>query len=294
MSPGGAGPNKLVEADGLTITFHTPRGETAAVTDISFNVGRERLGVVGESGAGKSTLGRALLGLLPETARIDARRFSFQGADLLTMPASGRRALRGRRMAMILQDPRHALNPVMTVGTQIAETLKRHAGLGAKESRARGRALLASVRIADPERVWRAYAHELSGGLAQRAMIAMMLAPGPELLIADEATSALDVMAREQVLAVLAEQQRARGMGVLMISHDLGLVARFCDRVLVMRQGRVVEEATGRALAAGNATDPYTRHLLAVQPRLEIVGASGPPNRESHPHPNPPPSRGRA
>lgn len=263
----------LVEVDGLTIAFRTRRGATNAVTEISFTLGHERLGVVGESGAGKSTIGRALLGLLPPTAGAYARRFAFQGADLLTMAEPARRALRGRRMAMILQDPRHALNPVMTVGAQIAETLKTHTTLDAPAAQLRGIELLASVRIADPERLWRAYAHELSGGLAQRAMIAMMLAPGPELLIADEATSALDVMAREQVLAVLAEQQRARGMGLLMISHDLGLVARFCDRVLVMRQGRVVEEATGEALAAGDAKHPYTRHLLAVQPRLDAVVA---------------------
>ncbi len=263
----------LVEVEGLTIAFRSRRGAAKAVTDISFALGRERLGVVGESGAGKSTIGRALLGLLPPSAEVSARKLAFEGGDLLSMPPAARRALRGRRMAMILQDPRHALNPVMTVGAQIAETLATHTDLDTRQAEARGIALLASVRIADPERVWRAYAHELSGGLAQRAMIAMMLAPGPELLVADEATSALDVMAREQVLDVLAEQQRLRGMGLLMIGHDLGLVARFCDRVLVMRAGRIVEEATGAALAAGDAKDPYTRHLLAVQPRLDSAGA---------------------
>lgn len=265
----------LVEADGLTIAFRSRRGTTNAVTDIGFRMGRERLGVVGESGAGKSTIGRALLGLLPPTAIVSANRFAFDGNDLLAMSESERCALRGRRMAMILQDPRHALNPVMTVGAQISETLGVQSAMSPEDARSRGIDLLAAVRIADPERVWRAYAHELSGGLAQRAMIAMMLAPGPELLVADEATSALDVMAREQVLAVLAEQQRARGMGLLMISHDLGLVARFCDRVLVMRAGRVVEEATGAALAAGDAKDPYTRHLLTVQPRLKAERVLG-------------------
>jgi peptide/nickel transport system ATP-binding protein len=173
---------------------------------------------------------------------------------------------------MILQDARHALNPVMTVGAQIAEASRAHHAVSAREARRRGLALLDSVRIADPERVWRAYAHELSGGLAQRAMIAMMLAPGPDLLVADEPTSALDVIAREMVLGVLDEQVRDRRMGLILISHDLAVVSRFCDRVLVMLEGRVVEEVAGAALE--HARHPYTRRLLAARPRLAAGGAA--------------------
>lgn len=255
----------LLEVEDLGISFRTDRGAIAVVSGVSFTVAAgARLGVVGESGAGKSTLGRAVLGLLPDTATVTARRFAFGGENLQAMTARRRHDLRGQRMSLILQDPKHALNPVMTVGAQIAEVLRQHDGLSAAQCRDRGIALLSSVRIADPERVWAAHAHTLSGGLAQRAMIAMMLAPGPDLLIADEATSALDVMARESVLAVLDEQQRARGMAVIVISHDLGLVARFCDSVLVMRDGRVVESVAAESLRRGEAAEPYTRHLLAL------------------------------
>jgi peptide/nickel transport system ATP-binding protein len=266
----------LLVVDGLAVSFKGARGATDVLRDVDFCLAPgERLGVVGESGAGKSTIGRTILGLLPDTATVSARRFDFAGEDLVSMPPRQRHGLRGRRMAMILQDPKHALNPVMTVGAQISEVLRAHAGLDAASCRARGIELLASVRIKDPERVWRAHAHTLSGGLAQRAMIAMMLAPGPDLLVADEATSALDVMARESVLAVLDEQQRARDMAVIMISHDLGLVTRFCDRVLVLRDGVVVETAPADDLRRGEAEDPYTRHLLALARAVDIEqGAS--------------------
>jgi peptide/nickel transport system ATP-binding protein len=253
----------LLVVDGLSVTFARDRRPLRAVDRVSFTLGREKLGLVGESGAGKSTLGRALLGLAPG-ATVDARRLAFKGRELARPAAFAR--LRGREAAMILQDARHALNPVMTVGAQIAEAVRAHHAVSAREARRRGLALLESVRVLDPGRVWRAYAHELSGGLGQRAMIAMMLAPGPDLLVADEPTSALDVIARETVLGVLDEQVRDRRMGLILISHDLALVSRFCDRVLVMLDGRVVEEVAGAALE--RARHPYTRRLLAARPRL--------------------------
>ena len=271
----------LVRVENLSVdipgAFHSVR----ALDRVSFLIGRERLGVVGESGAGKSTVGRCLLGLLPPDARVSARRLdvdghglcdaaSLRGSELSVRAA----ALRGRTASMILQDPRQALNPIQRVGAQIAETLRCHHGLSRRAARERGLETLASARVADPERVWRAFPHELSGGLAQRAAIAAALAPDPALLVADEPTSALDVMARGRVLSVIDEQVRARGMGVILIGHDLPLVSRFCDRLLVMRGGAIVEE-----LAHGApARHPYTQHLLAVSPRLD----------RPSPAPNPP------
>ncbi len=252
----------LLDVADLSVALRGARGRTRTLDRISFAMGRERLGIVGESGAGKSTLGRCLLGLLPPGAQVTARRLRLGGRDLLRDAA----VLRGRAIGMILQEPRQALNPIMRVGAQIAETLNRHHRLPRRAARDRGLAMLAAVRIADPERVWRAFPHELSGGLAQRATIAMMLAPDPALLIADEPTSALDVVSRNRVLSVIDEQVRARGMGVVLIGHDLLLVARFCDRVLVMRQGRIVDEFDG---SGDSARHPYTQHLLAVSPRLD-------------------------
>ena len=251
----------LLDVADLSVTMRGAYGPVRALAGVSFSMGRERLGIVGESGAGKSTVGRCLLGLLPPGARVAARRLRFGAHDL----RGGARGLRGRAIGLVPQDPRQALNPVMRVGAQIAETLRCHHRLSRGAARRRGLAMLRSVRVADPERVWRAFPHELSGGLAQRAVIAMMLAPDPALLVADEPTAALDSMARGRVLAVIDEQVCARGMGVILIGHDLPLVARFCDRLLVMREGRVVE-----ALAAGApARHPYTRHLLATSPRFD-------------------------
>ncbi len=257
----------LLEVADLSVALRGPEGWVRALDGVSFAMKRERLGIVGESGSGKSTLGRCVLGLLPSDARVSARVARVAGHDLRRElgrdPARAGRLLRGRSVSMILQDPRHALNPVMRVGAQIAETLRRHRRLPGRTAHARGLEMLSAVRIGDPERVWRAFPHELSGGLAQRAVIAMMLAPDPALLIADEPTSALDVMAKESVLSVIDEQVRVRGMGVMLIGHDLPLVSRFCDRLLVMRGGRIVEELTG-----GEAQHPYTQHLFEVSPRL--------------------------
>lgn len=257
----------LLELEGLDVTFPTPTGEVRAVRRVSFALGREKLGIVGESGSGKSTVGRAILRLVPRPGVVQAKRLLFDGLDLLSLPDRRMRDLRGSRLGMILQDPRFSLNPVMRVGAQIEEALRVHRRVGRREARRRTLEALEAVRIRDPERVYRAYPHELSGGMGQRAMIAMMLVGEPDLLIADEPTSALDVTVQMQVLAVLDELVRRRGMGLIFISHDLDLVASFCDRVLVMYAGRVVEELTARRLH--EARHPYTRGLLDCLPRID-------------------------
>lgn len=257
----------LLEVEDLRVTFPTPTGPFEAVRGVSFTLGRERLGIVGESGSGKSLTGRSVMGLLPANARLSARRLAFDGVDLLGADASALRRLRGRRLSLVLQDPKYSLNPVMRIGEQIAEAILVHRGGSAREARRRALEMLEAVRIRDPERVARLYPHEVSGGMGQRIMIAMMLAPEPDLLIADEPTSALDVTVQMQVLAILDDLVAKRGMGLIFISHDLDLVASFCDRVLVMYGGRVMEECRARDLAA--ATHPYTRGLLDSLPRIE-------------------------
>ena len=250
----------------LKVAFPTRSGVVQAVRGVSLEVGRERFGIVGESGSGKSTLGRAILGLLP-SATVTADRLAFDGIDLLRADRRTWRTLRGGRVGMILQDPKYSLNPVMRVGEQIAECVRDHAGLRGRAAKRRVLDLLADVRIHDPERVARAFPHELSGGMGQRAMIAMMLAGEPDLLIADEPTSALDVTVQLQVLAILDDLVRVRGMGLIFISHDLELVATFCDRVAIMYAGRVIEELPAREL--DRAGHPYTRGLLGCLPRLD-------------------------
>jgi peptide/nickel transport system ATP-binding protein len=233
---------------------------------VSFTLGRERLGIVGESGSGKSQTGRAIMGLTPAHARISASKLNFDGTDLLTAPAKVRRSLRGSRIAMILQDPKYSLNPVMSIGRQIVETLRTHENVGKREARDRAIAMLEAVQIRDAGRVFDLHPHEVSGGMGQRAMIAMMLIAGPELLIADEPTSALDVTVQLDVLRILDKLVAERGMGLIFISHDLRLVSSFCDRVIVMYAGRIVEEIAAGDLA--NAKHPYTQGLLNCMPTL--------------------------
>ncbi|MCS6931424.1 MAG: ABC transporter ATP-binding protein [Acetobacteraceae bacterium] len=257
----------LLEVEDLRVTFPTPTGPFEAVRGVSFSLGRERLGIVGESGSGKSLTGRAVIGLLPPNARLSARRLAFDGVDLLGADARMLRRLRGRRMSLVLQDPKYSLNPVLRIGEQIAEAVRLHRGGSAREARRRALGMLEAVRIRDPERAMRLYPHEVSGGMGQRIMIAMMLAPEPDLLIADEPTSALDVTVQMQVLAILDNLVAKRGMGLIFISHDLDLVASFCDRVLVMYGGRVMEECRARELAS--ARHPYTRGLLDSLPRID-------------------------
>ena len=241
-------------------------GYVEAVRGVSFQLGRERLGIVGESGSGKSQTGRAILGLTAPEGRVTARRLQFHGTDLLGCSPRQRRELRGGRIAMVLQDPKFSLNPVMTIGDQITETLRAHSRVSGREARQAALAALESVQIDDPARVCRLYPHEVSGGMGQRAMIAMMLIANPELLIADEPTSALDVTVQLQVLAILDGLVRQRGMGLIFISHDLRLVSTFCDRILVMYAGRVVEEIAAGGLA--DARHPYTLGLLNCLPKL--------------------------
>jgi peptide/nickel transport system ATP-binding protein len=259
----------MLAVEDLRVAYPAREGRIdEVVRGVSFTLGRERLGIVGESGSGKSQTGRAILGLTAPGARVSARQLAFEGIDLLNCSARERRALRGGRIAMVLQDPKYSLNPVLTIGDQIAETLRAHRKVSARETRTRVLESLAAVQIEDPERMARLYPHEVSGGMGQRAMIAMMLIAEPQLLIADEPTSALDVTVQLQVLGILDRLVRERGMGLIFISHDLRLVSSFCDRVLVMYAGKVVEEIAARELSI--ARHPYTRGLLNCLPRLDL------------------------
>jgi peptide/nickel transport system ATP-binding protein len=257
----------LLTVEDLRVAYPVREGGLKEVVrGVSFTLGRERLGIVGESGSGKSQTGRAILGLTAPGARVSARKLALGDIDLLTCSARQRRELRGGRIAMVLQDPKFALNPVLTIGDQIAETLRAHRRVNNGEARVRVLDALRAVQIDEPERMVRLYPHEVSGGMGQRAMIAMMLIAEPELLVADEPTSALDVTVQLQVLAILDRLVRERGMGLVFISHDLRLVSTFCDRVLVMYAGRVVEEIAATELA--QAKHPYTQGLLNCLPRL--------------------------
>ncbi|MCL5776983.1 ABC transporter ATP-binding protein [Limibaculum sp. FT325] len=262
----------LLEVENLRVTFATEAGPVEAVRGVSFRLDRERLGIVGESGSGKTMTGRSVLRLIRPPGRIEADRMAFGGVDLMRISEREMRALRGRRIAMVMQDPKFSLNPVMRVGAQLTEGLRLRDGMSAREARAKALEALEAVQIRDPERVLDAYPHELSGGMGQRVMIAMMLIPEPDLLIADEPTSALDVTVQAEVLRILDALVRERGMGLMFISHDLNLVARFCDRVLVMYRGRIVEEIEAQRLS--QATHPYTQGLLGCLPK--IGGARGP------------------
>ena len=257
----------LLEVENLRVAYPAREGGfTEVVRGVSFTLGRERLGIVGESGSGKSQTGRAILGLTAPGGRVSADTLRFAGRDLLTLSPRERRSLRGGRIAMVLQDPKFSLNPVMSIGAQIVETLRAHRIVSRRAARERALEALAAVQIDDPERVYALYAHEVSGGMGQRAMIAMMLIAEPELLIADEPTSALDVTVQLQVLAILDKLVAERGMGLVLISHDLRLVSSFCDRVLVMYAGRVVEQVAAADLA--HARHPYTQGLLNCLPQL--------------------------
>ena len=255
----------LLEVENLRVRF----GASEAVRGVSFSLARERLALVGASGAGKSLIGRSILRLLPPGAAMSADRLRFDGIDLARASVAQMRALRGRRIALVLQDPKFSLNPVMTIGAQIEEVFRLHHAHPPREARARAMAMLEAVRLSEPARVHGLYPHQVSGGMGQRAMIAMMLAGDPDLLIADEPTSALDASATLGVLEVLDDLVARRGMGLLFISHDLDLVAGFCDRVLVLEAGQVVESRAAEALA--DAQHPTTRRLLAARLSLGVL-----------------------
>ena len=257
----------LLVVDDLNVSFPGRSGVTRAVRNASFTLGRERLGIVGESGSGKSTTGRALLGLIPRPGIVTAKTMSYEGRDLLACSERDWQKLRGRRLSMVMQDPKYSLNPVQTVGQQISETCYLHLRTSREDARRRTIAMLEAVQIRDPELVSHLYPHQLSGGMGQRVMIAMMLIAEPDLLIADEPTSALDVTVQNEVLRILDDLVRERGMGLIFISHNLTVVSSFCDRVLIMYGGRIVEECAARDL--DSAQHPYTRALVAATPSLD-------------------------
>ncbi|EUB98747.1 Nickel-transporting ATPase [Rhizobium sp. CF080] len=260
-------PENILTVQNMSVEFPTLSGVVTAVRNVSFSVGREKVGIIGESGSGKSTVGRAIMRLQPPQAVVKADRLQFEDINLLTVPEEQMLSVRGRRISMILQDPKYSLNPVMTVGEQIAETVILHERVSKKEARQRTLAMLERVNIRDPQRVFDLYPHEVSGGMGQRIMISMMLIASPSLIIADEPTSALDVTVRQQVLSILDDLVTERNLGLIFISHDLNLVRSFCDRVIIMYAGRVVE--TIAAADLDDAQHPYTRGLLNALPSLD-------------------------
>lgn len=257
----------LLDVRDLSVDFVNGDAVTHAVRGVSFQLGREKLAIVGESGSGKSTVGRALLHLHPKKARIGASLMQFGDIDLLNASEAQMRAIRGKRISMIMQDPKYSLNPVVRVGDQIAEAWLTHHPGHKSEAKVKALEMLDVVRIRDPERVYQLYPHEISGGQGQRIMIAMMLITDPELVIADEPTSALDVSVRLQVLGLLDDLVKSRGLGLIFISHDINLVRSFCDRVLVMYAGRVVESIA--ACDLDHAQHPYTQGLISALPDMQ-------------------------
>ena len=260
----------LLSVRDLRICARTRGGERVIVDGVSFDVGAERVALVGESGSGKSLTARALLGLLPQSLSVTAGRIDFEGRDLRALSPRQWRGIRGSGMALILQDPRHALNPVLHVRQQMDEMLRLHQQLPAAERRDRTDEMLRAVGLMEPGRIGAAYPHELSGGMGQRVMLAMMLINGPRLLIADEPTSALDLSLRDQVLELMSSLVDQRLMGLLLISHDLQQVSRYCERVLVIYRGRIVDEQPAKELPT--AQHHYTRTLWACKPSGRTYG----------------------
>jgi oligopeptide/dipeptide ABC transporter ATP-binding protein len=266
---GGVGPAPLLAVRDLRVAFPTERSEARAVDGVSFDVGAgEIVGLVGESGCGKSVTAFSILGLVPPPGRIAAgSSIRLAGEELVTAPEARMRALRGRVVSMVFQEPMSALNPVMTVGRQVVEGLRAHRSLGAREARARGVELLDEVGIAEPRARFDAYPHQLSGGMRQRVLLAMALACEPRLLVADEPTTALDVTVQAQILELLLQLRDRHRMGILLVTHDLGIVAETCERVVVMYAGRVVETGPVEAIFR-TPRHPYTRGLLGSLPRV--------------------------
>jgi peptide/nickel transport system ATP-binding protein len=264
------GENPLLSVRGLTVrSIADPR--RPIVDSVSFDIGAERVGLVGESGSGKSLTARALMGLLNRPLEALAERLEFEGADLKGFSERQWERVRGSKMALVLQDARYALNPVLTIGQQIEEMLVLHDKTIDRKRRVRE--VLSGVGLTDPKIV-RAYPHQLSGGMGQRAMVAMMLANAPKLMIADEPTSALDADLRNQVLDLMCDPALKQPMGLLLISHDLQLVARYCDRALVMYRGRIVDQGSTEQLS--RSVHPYTRALWSCVPSGRTHGSSLP------------------
>ena len=259
----------LLEVRDLTVHFDTEDGLVEAVDGVTFNVrSGEILGVVGESGSGKSVTALALLRLIRPPGRIVHGAVRFEGTDLVGLSEDEMRAVRGTRIAMVFQSPRTALNPVLTVGRQISRLFELHQGASRAEGRARTIGMLKLVGISEPERRARQYAHQLSGGMCQRVMIAMALATSPRLLLADEPTTGLDVSIAAQILELLRDLGRRTGASILLITHDLGVVAEVCDRVAVMHAGQIVEVGAVRTIFA-RPLHPYTQALVRSIPRID-------------------------
>jgi peptide/nickel transport system ATP-binding protein len=260
----------LLEVRDLKTHFFTRDGVVRAVDGVSFDLSPgETLGIVGESGCGKSVTALSILGLIaPETGRIVGGSIRLRGRELTTLSHEEMRELRGHRIAMIFQEPMTSLNPVLDIGTQIAESVVRHLKLPWRAARDRAREMLDLVRIADPKQRLDEYPHQLSGGMRQRVMIAIALCCNPQVLIADEPTTALDVTIQAQILDLMLELKEKLGTAIILITHDLGVVAETCDRVLVMYAGRVVEQAPAASLFA-RPRHPYTRGLLRALPRAD-------------------------
>jgi dipeptide transport system ATP-binding protein len=262
----------LLEIENLCVEFPTPAGPVAAVDDVSLSLNKgEVLGIVGESGSGKSVTMLAVMGLIPYPGRIRAKRLAFEGRDLLALSDRERRKLVGKDVAMIFQEPTTSLNPCFTIGFQLAETLRLHEGMDRKAARRRSIELLEQVGIPAAESRLSAFPHQLSGGMNQRVMIAMAIACNPKLLIADEPTTALDVTIQAQILDLLLSLQRERGMALVLITHNMGVVADTAERVAVMYAGQVMEERESASLFAA-PQHPYTAALLAARPEASQGG----------------------
>jgi oligopeptide/dipeptide ABC transporter ATP-binding protein len=261
-------PQARLQVDSLTVAFPTSRGPIYPARQISFRVGNhETLGLVGESGSGKSVTLRAILGLIAPPGHVLGGRVLLEGVDLVTASRQDLQAIRGSLIGMIFQDPMASLNPVLSVGDQLSETLRYKAGLNGRAAMERAEAMLERVGIRPAKARLRSYAHQLSGGMAQRVMIALAIAGNPKLLLADEPTTALDVSVQDQVLSLLEELRLETGMGMVIVSHDLGVIARSCDRVAVMYAGSLLERGTVDEVLR-SPRHPYTRMLLATIPSL--------------------------
>ncbi|MCX6465599.1 MAG: ABC transporter ATP-binding protein [Pseudonocardiales bacterium] len=271
---GGASGHHLLEVDGLSVEFRTDYGTVRAVRDVSWHLDRgETLAILGESGSGKSVSAQAIMGILESPpARITSGAIRFNGTDLLTLPGEEQRAVRGAQISMVFQDALSALNPVFTVGSQIAEMFRVHRGTSKKEALEKAAELMDRVRIPGARSRVKDYPHQFSGGMRQRVMIAMALALDPAVIIADEPTTALDVTVQAQIVDLLLELQRENGMGIVLITHDLGVVAETADRVAVMYAGRIVETGSIDDVFTRPA-HPYTVGLMNSIPRVDQVGS---------------------
>jgi oligopeptide/dipeptide ABC transporter, ATP-binding protein, C-terminal domain len=259
---------QLLSVEDLNIKFHTSRGTVHAVQDLSFRINeKETLGIVGESGSGKSVTSLSIMGLLPEKITEIAGEVLFEGVDLLGMSERQKRAYRGNYMSMIFQEPMTSLNPLHTCGKQIMEPILVHQKVSKAEAKERALELLKLTGIPAPEQRFHEYPHQMSGGMRQRIMIAMALACNPKLLIADEPTTALDVTIQAQILELLKELKKTQNMGIIMITHDLGIVSEMCDRVIVMYTGQVVEQGPIRDIME-RPLHPYTQGLIAAIPQI--------------------------